>query len=224
MIYETLGEIKNKIEIEHDLKEETFISPEELRGYINDGISIIEALTVSKLGDYFMTFSDWITIEEFNEMPDDIYANKLRKVEVRRTNGEAIKIQHNKRLLSTDQLSATKYMIVNRKNEKPKLMIQDAENLNPIEIRYHYIRNANRLIEDSDICDCPEITMQHLHAFVRKRCYEKEKDPMAKVSESDVIAFTNLIDTTLSQMIDDDSDIMVLDTEFYDEYDCEGIY
>lgn len=227
MIYKTLSEIKRKIELEHDLLEETFIGDEELTGYINDGIDVAESIIIRLMEDYYLDYSDWTDIVEFNELPENIYANKLRKVEIKLAGGEITPISKNFHLRDKNNSAwaqETKYNIINRAGYKPVLMINDNGDLNPIQIRYHYIRNANRLVKDTDICDLPEITMQHLYAFVRKRCFEKEKDPMAKVSESDIIAFTNLIETTLSNMVDDESPIIEPDLSFYEDYDHGDLY
>lgn len=227
MRYWTLGEIRRKVEIEHDLLEETFISPEEIDGYINEGIDVVESTIVGMYEDYYLTTSEWIDIDEANEMPEDIYANKLRKVEIKTTDGRIHQLHKNRNLRDRNNdafAMVTKYNIINKSGSKPYIIIDNIGELNIASIRYHYIRNANRLIADTDECDIPEIAMHFLMSFVKMRCYEKEKDPMTQKAMNDVERYRNLMEETLSNMVDDDSPLIEGDYSFYADYDDNFLY
>ena len=227
MKYWTLSEIRRKVELEHDLLEETFISPEELNGYINESIDIVESTIVGMYEDYYLTSTDWIPVVEENTLPDNIYANKLRKVEVKTSNNGIIQLHKNRNLRNQHNdpfARTTKYNIMNRAGAMPVLVIDNIADLDITSIRYHYIRNANRLEKDDDKCDIPEIAMHYLMAFVKMRCYEKEKDPMTQKAQGDVEAYRNLMEQTLSNMVDDDSPLIEGDYSFYNDFDDNCFY
>lgn len=77
-------EVLNKILVDLDLEEETFIQPTEMVGYINDAIqdaeSEIQNLTLAP--DYFLTSKPLALVTGQSEitLPNNIYANKIRSI------------------------------------------------------------------------------------------------------------------------------------------------
>lgn len=78
----TYLEVKTKVEVDMDLQDEDFITPDELVGYCNEGIKEAYAEIVELHQDYFLS-SDYVKLVSGTgeyPMPDDIYGNKLRGV------------------------------------------------------------------------------------------------------------------------------------------------
>jgi hypothetical protein len=79
-----------------------------------------------------------------------------------------------------------------------------------------YIRNANRVADDSSIIDLPE-AMNFIFAYVKVRVYTKEVNPLVQLALSDLEAQRTYLQTTLSSMtVDDDNDIAP-DMSFYSD-------
>lgn len=80
----TYGEAKTKILTDCDLNDEVFVSPNELIGYFNEGLKEAEAEihTMNAEADYFLTkaFVPLVTGTGKYNLPDNIYANKIRNV------------------------------------------------------------------------------------------------------------------------------------------------
>lgn len=76
----TYGQVRQKIEADMDLEDETFIKPNELAGYCNEAIDAAEAEIMKINEDYFLTRA-YLAMNlgqtEF-PLPDDMYAQKIR--------------------------------------------------------------------------------------------------------------------------------------------------
>jgi hypothetical protein len=78
----TFGEVRQKLERDCDLEDETFITRDELVGYYNEGIDAAEA-EIQKLNeDYFLTSAsiDLTLGQSAITLPTDIYAQKIRSL------------------------------------------------------------------------------------------------------------------------------------------------
>lgn len=216
MQYLTLGQVRNKVLREHDLLEETFITPDEIDSYIREAIDIAESLIVTEYEDYFLSGTDWATISSEVDLPTDIYANKLRKVMVRANSSDEFGIQ----IFKNNHLQSTKYgyNIYHKSNQTPKLVF---ENLGTDINQYKliYIRNANRPTLVSDIIDLPEVAIYFVTQYVKVRCYEKERDPLADRALQELGIIKETMIDTLANMVDDGSEIMMPDMTFYAEFD-----
>lgn len=186
MKYWTYQEIKQKIQRDLDLEGEDFIQPEELVEYINEGIDEAEAEIHTLYEDYFLSHMPLTLTEgvEAYDMPTDIYANKIRSIMY--ANGPIVYeiklIPSSKRIRLYHELKASgsgsyyQYIIDNSTVGEPKIIICPP----PIETgtvgEIWYLRNANRLELDADICDIPEF-VKFVIQFAKVRCYEKEGHP-----------------------------------------------
>lgn len=86
----TYLEMSTKVLTDLDMLDETFIGPNELAGYFNEGLAEAEAEIMGVKEDYFRTvyFMPLAVAEMKYELPFNIYANKIRQVVYR--NGSQI--------------------------------------------------------------------------------------------------------------------------------------
>lgn len=216
MDYWTYNKLKAKIFNEHDLAEESFISPQELLDYVNDAIDIAESIIIPLYEDYYLTCTEWSPIAAVNSLPSDIWANKIRKVEVRSSltsNPYTTQVYKNRQLRNETML----YNIYNKSNEKPTLVFQNLGDNN--QYRLHYTRNASRVILGTDGIDLPEVAIQFIAQYVKVKVFEKEKDPMLNNAKSDLAGIKDLMVDSLENIVDDGSEILETDFTFYDDFD-----
>ncbi len=215
MLYKTLSEIRDIIQREMDLQEETFVDPvKEMPEYINQAINFAEAEIINLHQDYYLTSTEWQPLTESMELPEDIYANRIRRVEVRGgTNVDQVFRAHN---LDKFSENGMRYIILNAGGMKPKIKFNSTEGFS--EARIWYIRNANRLASDSDVCDLPEIATDFIVAFVKAKVYEKEKlFTLLQSAKQDVAAYRELYQDTLQSLTDDNTDMIQPDFSFYED-------
>lgn len=78
----TYLEAKTKVQVDLDLQDEDFVTPDELVGYTNEGTKEVYAEIIELHQDYFLT-SDYVSLQQglaVYSMPLNIYGNKLRGV------------------------------------------------------------------------------------------------------------------------------------------------
>ncbi len=78
----TYLEAKTKLNLDFDLEDETFITPDELAGYFNDSLNEAESEIISINEDYLKSryYVPVVVGTAVYELPDNIYANKIRKI------------------------------------------------------------------------------------------------------------------------------------------------
>lgn len=76
----TYAEAKGKVEMDLDLEDETFIAPDEMAGYFNEGLNEAEAEIMATNQDYLLTkaFLPVVQGTQVYDLPYNIYANKIR--------------------------------------------------------------------------------------------------------------------------------------------------
>ena len=232
MAFKTLLDIKEKIERDLDLEEEEFIQPDELTEYINDAITAAEAMIIN-LGlrdKYFFTKAtlDIVQGQEDITLPENIYANKIFKLVFHNGNDiYPIKPIDSRRMyeeiaLLNQNPSAVNYKYLIRHDTPGEEVIQivppPRESLSDvIEIWFH--RDANRLEEDTDVCDLPEISLLFIYQSVRVRVYEKEKGQPWVLALAELEKVSNLMKETLQQQIVDSELTKVdMDMDLYEEH------
>ena len=228
MQYRTYGEIRLKVERDLDLEDELFIQPEEMLGYANEAIDEAEAEIHSVYEDYFLTYGSISLVngQEEYDLPTDIYANKIRGVIY--TNGTTI--YEVPRLRNTDkfelielsnQYSTTdfyKYIIRNASaSSNPRmLIIPTSRETSTDRLKIWYLRNANRMVDDTSVCDIPEFS-QFVIQYMKVRCYEKEGHPNTQMALQNLEAQRRLMVNTLSNMVPDEATTIIPDFDAYDE-------
>ena len=218
MQYLTLGKIRDKVFTEQDLLEETFIQPAEMDGYIREAIDIAESIVITLYEDYFLSNTEWLPIPASNkvELPSDIYANKLRKVTVRTDSSDT----SGAKIFKNNHLSTNKtgYNIYHKSNQTPQLVFENLDST-VTEYQLEYTRNANRPVNDNDIIDLPEVSIYFVTQFAKVRCYQKERDPMAMDAKNELGLIKQTMIETLSNIVDDGSEILETDLSFYQDFD-----
>lgn len=222
MVYWTWGELRDKIEKDFDLQEEPdILASGELVGYLNDAIDKIEQHFI-KLGDYFFSVSDPITLVEGQQdydLPEDIYATKIRQI-ICDGEYEVKRIRDIRRIPIAGELNGDyyKYIIINKTGQAPKLRLYPE----PLKgdggsLEIYYTRNATRITGDDDDqeIDIPE-AMNYIIAYIKMRIYEKEKNQSMfesykgelKQHEEDLLA-------ALGARVDDEENVIEPDADIY---------
>ena len=226
----TLAEIREKVNQDLDLEGEVFIQPNELRNYINQAIDEAEAEIHAIYEDYFL---DWYYVplvidQQEYDLPPNIYAHKIRKIifsddqsktyEVSRI-PESAKFED---IALTERFRSTefyRYLIVNRAAGMPQMYFVPAireGDVSPSRMRVWYLRDANRLVEDTDLCDIPEF-VHFVIAYTKLRCLEKEMHPGTQYWADQVERQRRLMIDTLTNMIPDGETRIEPDMTTYEE-------
>lgn len=224
--YWTWAQIKTKLQAELDLQDEDFIPESELLGYTNEAIKEAEAEIHALYEDYFISFAD-ITFDvtkENYDLPTDIYAMKLRAI-IYNSNGQLFPI---KRFTNWNKfrayLDAKNYaqgedyacLLVNKTAGSPQLYFQPVPKTGA-KATVWYLRCANVLADDADICDIPEF-IAFITKYVKMRCYEKEGNPNLATAQAELLAERQTMVSTLAGMVVDNENEIEADFSHYMEH------
>lgn len=190
MRYWTWSEIRTKIQQECDLEDEDFVRQSELLAYANEAIDEAEAEIHTLYEDYFLK-SVQIPVNNGDEffslstlMPD-IYADKIRRLIFREGGGTTVYTvtrlkdwkKFEQKAVQDTQLTTDlyQYFLVNNTPGNPQIMlVPRAREAGTLTV--WYLRNANRLSVDADICDIPEF-INFIFAHMKVKVYGKEGHP-----------------------------------------------
>lgn len=230
MKFWTLAEIRSKINRESDLEDEDFVRSDELTEYINEAIDEAEAEIHSLYEDYFLK-SEEVTVNpgvSQIDLPLDIYAHKIRRVIFKEglatesTNVytvNRVKDWHKfeEKAVYDTQLSTDlyQYFITNATPGAPKMEIMPTIKETG-KIKTWYLRNANRLALETDICDIPEF-INFIFAHVKVKVQEKEGHPGIQESIMKLEAERNRMNGVLSNMVPDADNEIEMDLSAYQE-------
>lgn len=221
----TLTQIRSKIERDMDTEEETFVSQTELDEYINEGIDVCEAEIHTLYEDYFLTKSTLALVDGADEidLPTDIYAHKIRRIVWR--NGTDIytvaRIRDWKKFETYDIQRITgssttyAYFLMNTTPGSPKILLTPpAQTTDSTSATCWYLRQANRLVDDTDVCDIPEF-VYFVIQYVKVRIMEKEGNPMLQKGMTDLAMIKDQMVSTLTSMVPDADDEIEADLSHY---------
>lgn len=224
MRYWTWGEIREKIESELDLQEEPdILAKGELCGYLNDAIDLCEQHFI-KLGDYFFSVSEPISIvpgTKDYDLPEDIYATKIRKIflddeyEIKQLK-ELNHIPALKQMVGNDY----RYRLINMPGAKPKLRLYPTPTqAGTLEI--YYTRNANRI--DADGADGQEVdipeAMNYILEYLRMCVYRKEKQFQSMMDcKENLVKLEDMLLGALGARVDDENNQIDPDVELYEDH------
>lgn len=227
----TWPEIYTKIKSEMDLDEEDFIDEAEMKAYTNDAISEAEALIHTLNEDYFLTHLENITLEsgiDAYNMPDDIYAVKIRKVlyyngttvyEIPRlkTLSKFIDYRLNRTFQESSNLNLC-YFVTNITSSNPRIEFSPVPAAGG-QFEIWYIRNANKLVDDEDVCDIPQF-INFIFDYLRERICFKEAagSPKHMDSKEKLDTTRQRMLNTLQDMAVDGEDEIEGDTSVYEEH------
>ena len=230
MKYWTLAEIRSKIEAECDLEDEDFVRSNELRDYANEAIDEAESEIHGLYEDYFLK-KQTVTVaanDEQLDLPTDIYAHKIRRILFKEgLAAESTTVYTIDRIkdwkkfedkavydtqLTTDLY---RYFLINETPGSPKILITPKIRETGV-VTIWYLRNANRLVAETDICDIPEF-VNFIFAHVKVKVYEKEGHPGLANAVEKLERERVRMTSTLSQMIPDAANELEMDISHYEE-------
>lgn len=221
----TLAEIRAKIERDLDTEEETFVTQTELHEYINEGIDIAESEIQTLYEDYFLTKANLPLVDGADEidLPTDIYAHKIRRITWRKgadvytvsrirdwKKFEDYEIQR-----ITGSSTTYAYFLLNSTPGSPKVLLTPPANeTDSTSMTCWYLRQANRLSDDADVCDIPEF-VYFVIQYAKVRIMEKESHPMLQKGMADLVSLKNQMSSTLTAMVPDDDNEIEPDLSHY---------
>ncbi len=229
MRYWTWGEIKAKIEAECDLEDEDFVRETELLSYANEAIDEAEAEIHGLFEDYFLTrksinVNSGDTVLSINTELPDIYADKIRRIifnygsstytvtrlrDWKKFEQKALTEQN----LSTDLYQ---YMLINTSPGNPQIM-WSPEIRESGTMMIWYLRNANRLTADADICDIPEF-VNFVIAFMKVKVMKKEGHPGLEDAKQELQMQREQMNSTLKERVPDADNELEMDASYYEEH------
>lgn len=227
--YWTYAELLDKVEKDCDLEGELFIQPEEMLGYANEAIDNAEKIVQNTYADYFLDKDSLTLVAATNTapLPSRIYAHKIRRLTFR-TGTQVYTITRVKdwkkfEVYEQEQAGSTntndlRYFILNQSAGSPKILF--TRNLTAAEaaatVTCWFTRQANRLVETSDVLDIPEAA-NYVMQYMKFKCYEKEGHPNTGMAIAQLNAEEESLGTVLAEMIPDADDELELDASFYED-------
>lgn len=231
----TLAQIRAKLKQDLDLEQEQFITPSELTGYINEAIDDAEALIHGLYADYFLTDEPLSLVSGTSEypLPTKIYAAKIRRLlynDLPAGGSRRYRIRRVKDLDITSSVDPEEHFRYVLKNDASgqyrfKLYPTPSETINNV-ITIWYIRNANRLSAETDVCDIVEF-INFIYAHVKWNVARKEKlGQDISIAEKHLSSERQMMEDTLATLMDDEDNEIRKDitpyTDFY--YSDEDYY
>lgn len=221
----TLAEIRAKIERDLDTEEETFVTQTELDEYINEGIDIAESEIQTLYEDYFLTKSTLSLVSGAEEidLPTDIYAHKIRRIVWRKGSDvytvdrirDWRKFEEYAVERVTESSTVYSYFLINSTPGAPKILLSPpAQETDSTSASIWYLRQANRLSADSDVCDIPEF-VYFVIQYAKVRIMEKESHPMLQKGMTDLVMLKERMTATLTSMVPDDDNEIEPDYSHY---------
>lgn len=237
----SFGEVSQKINADLDLSEETFITPDELLGYVNEGIHEAESEVLKLNEDYFLKQApiSMVLGQTILDLPIDIYAQKIRgliysngsvQYPIRRIRG-ASKFE----ILAMIQQFAPNddymYFPVNQNaGLQNQLLLAPASRDAGQFLTLWYIRSAQRIPTAAEIgtqptapysvaqlntaLDIPEFST-FIIDFVKCRCLSKDGDSRFDAQVATMEKQRAMMVNSLTGQIPDDDDTVVPDMSFY---------
>lgn len=223
--YWTWQMIQDKVENDLDLQSEIFISQTELLAYANEGIREAEAEIHSIYEDYFLSREALTLVngQEEYDIPTAMYAHKIRRMVYK--NGSKVytvdRIRDWKKFeeyaLENINKSSTTYnfFLVNTTPGSPKILLSPPAKEDGAFITIWYLREANRLVSLTDICDIPEF-VNFVIQYMKVRCYEKEVGhPALPKAMADLEQQRQQMVSTLASMVPDAENNIEADLSMY---------
>lgn len=232
MAYKTKSQVVTKIELDLDLEEEEFIQANEMTGYINDAITIIEAhMNTLGLKDryyYKRTTLDLVAGTADYALPTDLYEHKVSEVVYK--NGVTIYSVKPMGVTATEEeielanLYQTtdyyKYRIRSDSSSSTVLqLIPSSRDTVTGGIIIAYFRDLARVSADSDVVEVPDVALMWLYQYVKVKVYEKESHSNYQAAVQELEKLEGLMLSTLQgQLADQKTQELDMDKTIYQEF------
>lgn len=227
-LYWSYEMFRDKMQRERDViisdDPEAFITNVEFKEYMNDAIDQAEQSIHALYEDYFLaratlTFTQG---QEELDLPEGIYAHKIRRF-LYRNGTERYTISRMRDWKKFEEYELNdgfndgalhQYFLLN--NTVPKILIVPAPTVTGNFGKIWYIRQANRIINDTDLCDIPE-SNKFIMAYLRLKIMEKDRDPLLSKAAADLAEERKFLEDTLASMVPDTDNTIEADTSHYTE-------
>lgn len=225
----TYAELLEKVEKDCDLEGELFVQPTEMLGYANEAIDEAEKIVQNTYADYLLSRAALTLTAGLNtaDLPTTIYAHKIRRITYR-NGAETYTIdrvkdwrkfeEYEREQASGGSSGQLRYFIINTTAGTPQLLF--TRNVTATEaaatVTCWFVRQANRLVDDSDKMDIPEAA-NYVMQYMKYKCYEKEGHPNLQLCVNALNAAETSLQGVLAEMIPDADDTLEMDLSFYEE-------
>ncbi len=217
----TWSEIKNKVEADLDLFDEDFVTPSEMLGYANAAIDEAEAEILTIYEDYLLA-SENITItagtKEY-DLPTTIHAHKIRIIlyDDGQTKYPLKRIKKLSDLLDIESTDDYRYFITNNSTASgAKIRIEPApRSSSTTTFTVFFIRDANRLVDDSDVMDLPEAS-GFVIQYIKDKCIDKEAGTQNGQTSPLLEKERKILVDRLTEIIPDEDNEMLADLTHYE--------
>lgn len=233
MQYPTYADMKTKIQEDLDLQDEEMIQPTEILAYFNDAIREAEAEILGIYEDYFLATGDIALVQGIDKysLPATIYATKIRGIVYH--NGPIIypvkRIRDWKKFITltisdfyTNSTEDYRYLILNPSAALgvQLQLVPPARETSSNIFTLWFIREANRLVNDTDVCDIPEF-VSFIYAHVKVACRKKEFNGFCPQEDRDQLEFQRklMVDSLTAMVPDADTEIEKDMSSYYEQFD-----
>lgn len=223
----TWSEIKAKVQRDLDIQDEKFVTAAELLEYANEAIDDAESEIHTLYEDYFLatTTLNLTSGSDEIDLPTNIYAHKIRRILYSVGNNvyNVARLQdwqkfEKKEVADLDNSQGDwSYFLVNNTAGSPKILITPVPTATENgALKIYYLRNANRLAVDADVCDIPEF-INFIFQYMKVRVYEKEMHPNLSAAMAALQHYREQMQGTLANMVPDGEDEIETDMRVYDD-------
>jgi hypothetical protein len=228
MSYPTYQDLREAVERELDLEEETFIQPQEMLKYCNDALREAEKQITTMYEDYFLskTYLPLVVGVSEYDLPLDIWAHKIRgivyqsgtiiyQIKRLRTKNMFEDIEEINQFSTSDWY---RYFIL-KQGADPKLVLTPpAKETSTQNVKIYYLREVKKVAQDTDTIDIPEAT-NFIVSYMKSKCGQKENSglPVAELVEDTKREMETFIET-LREMVPDKDNSIEQDFSTYEEH------
>lgn len=240
----TFAEINQKVRADLDLQDESFITPDEMVGYVNEAIHEAESEIMDINEDYFLQtgFLALVLGQSIYALPTDIYGQKIRQIvynfgsiqyaikRIRGANKFEIMAMINQFGLMDDYM----YILTNTTpgTQNQILISPPSRETSTTSVQLFYIRSAQRVKQASElsppikptdpnsaaqlatVIDIPEF-FTFIIDFVKYKCLLKDTDPRLTDQQGIMQNQRKMMVDSLTEQVPDDDNQIPPDMGFY---------
>lgn len=225
----TLKDIRDQLKDELDMVEEQWLDDPALDRMINSAIAKANRKILTIYEDYFLSNHsvEIASGDSLVDYPADIYANKIRNITYVNApiggNGSvAIEVKPVRRLKDAVAYNALHGDVGGQYSRS--WLPYDAEDTRKIKLMPEtgvsgrldmwYIREAKKLVNDTDVCDIDEFA-DYVVQVAKVAFYRYDGDPRYREEKGEELELEKSMVDTLTNMKDDENNEVVADLSFY---------
>lgn len=228
MNYPTFQSMEAKLKDDLDLNEETFIQDDEMQGYFNEAVAMIQHQIHTLAEDYLLAQAviPVISGDQEIQLPTNIYANKIRKIQWLLNESEKYEVLPIKNLNDIpwiDSQDPYQYILLNNGVTNINTIGTVAKFYPAIRstsssaLTIYYIRTANTYVDSTSVCDIPEWSNVIIQ-YVRYKCTNKEGHPNAMNEKADLDQLIKNMNEALASRTMDENNRLALDSRTLSSY------